>query len=143
MNRWVRLFAVIIGAGLAAFLITRKLAPTPAPTSELTWLATEFSLSPTQAAKIQALHDAYTPLCAQHCASILDTKSKIATARSPALKTEAQVELQHLIATCHDSTQAHLQAVAAAMEPTQGQRYLAMIGPRLSAHQHAEPFGFR
>ena len=59
------------------------------------------------------------------------------------MRATAQAELQRLVATCHDSTQAHLQAVAAAMDPVQGARYLAMIGPRLSAHQHAEPFGLR
>ena len=130
--------------GIAAFFVTRKLAPPPATSAgELTWLTSEFQLSPEQASRIQALHDAYTPICAQHCASILDTKDRIADATSPDLKAAAQAELEQLVATCHDSTQAHLQAVAAAMDPAQGVRYLAMIGPRLSAHQHAEPFGLR
>ena len=135
---------MVVGvAGVSAFFVTRKLAPSPAPTGELTWLTSEFQLSPAQASRIQALHDAYTPVCAQHCASILDTKNRIENATSPDLKANAQTELQRLVATCHDSTQAHLHAVAAAMDPAQGARYLAMIGPRLSAHQHAEPFGLR
>lgn len=119
------------------------MAPTPAPTGEIAWLTLEFKLDPAQAQKVQSLHDAYLPVCARHCAAILDTRGQIESAKDSAEKQNAEAALQQLVDTCHDSTRAHLQAVADAMAPAQAQRYLAMIGPRLSAHQHAEPFGLR
>lgn len=143
MKRWVTLLLVAIVAGFASFLITRQIAPAPAPTGEIAWLTTEFNLNPAQSQKVQALHDAYLPICAQHCAAILETRGQIETAANSAEKQNAETALQQLVNTCHDSTRAHLQAVAKAMDPAQAQRYLAMIGPRLSAHQHAEPFGLR
>lgn len=143
MKRWVSLLLVAIVAGFASFLITRQMAPPPAPSGEIAWLTTEFKLDPAQARKVQALHDAYLPICARHCAAILDTRGQIESASDTAEKQHAEAKLQQLVITCHDSTRAHLQAVADAMDPVQAQRYLAMIRPRLSAHQHAEPFGLR
>ncbi len=141
----LRLLLVAAVAGAASFGLTRLLSPGPESTAgnELTWLTQEFQLTPQQAQRIQALHAAYRPICAQHCAAILDTKAELATAETPAAKGQIEQRLSALKATCHDSTQAHLEAVAAAMSPEQGQRYLAMISPRLSAHQHTEPLGLR
>ena len=143
MKRWVTLLLVAIIAGFASFLITRQMASAPAPTGEIAWLTIEFKLDPAQAQKVQALHDAYLPICARHCAAILDTRGQIESASDSVEKQTAEIALQQLVDICHDTTRAHLQAVAAAMDPVQAQRYLAMIGPRLSAHQHAEPFGLR
>ena len=145
MHALLRLLLVAVAAGAAAFGLTRWFNPMPAPTpgTELAWLTQEFQLTPQQAQRIQELHAAYRPICAQHCAAILDTKAELATAATPTAKSEVEQRLSDLMATCHDSTRAHLEAVAAAMSPEQGQRYLAMIGPRLSAHQHAEPLGLR
>jgi hypothetical protein len=143
VNRSIRLIVVALVAGLGAYGLTRHFATPPAPASEVAWLVAEFQLTSAQSTEIETLHAQYEPICAAHCASIIETQNAINQATNPTEKSAAEYHLTQLIATCHASTQAHLQAVAAAMDPAQGQRYLAMIGPRLSAHQHAEPFGLR
>lgn len=141
----LRLFLVTLIAGGAAFVLTRVLSPVTPPEAgeELTWLTREFALTPAQADRIAALHAAYEPICARHCAAIEEAREHLSHTHSPDQMATVEAELQQLVTTCHDATQAHLEAVAAAMSPAQGERYLAMIRPRLSAHQHAEPFGLR
>lgn len=143
MKHWLRLIFVAAIAGLVAFAITRYLAPPPESSAEISWLVSEFNLSPDQAEQIRTLHEDYDPICAAHCAAILDTRKRIETAASSESREEAEGQLIQLTAKCHESTQAHLEAVAAAMDPSQGERYLALISPQLSAHQHGEPFGLR
>ncbi len=141
----LRLLLVALVAGAAGFGLTRLITPTPTPVvgEELAWLTREFELTADQAARIQSLHAAYRPVCAQHCAAIERTRTTLAHAASSEDRTAAEAQLERLVATCHDSTEAHLEAVAAVMSPDQGRRYLEMIRPRLSAHQHAQPFGLQ
>lgn len=143
MNRWIRLIVVAVIAGLGAFAITRYFAPLPVSSSEITWLVSEFNLDPSQAEQVRSLHAAYDPICAAHCAAILDTRKQFETAASSEAQTEIKSQLAQLMAKCHESTQTHLKAVAAAMDPSQGERYMTLISPQLSVHQHGEPFGLR
>ncbi|MCF3650422.1 Spy/CpxP family protein refolding chaperone [Synoicihabitans lomoniglobus] len=143
MKPVIRLILVALVAGVVAFGITKQLTPDATTTSEVAWLESEFALTPEQAAKITALHDAYRPVCAAHCEAIMTTREALAAATAPSERAATESQLQSLIATCHANTREHLRAVAAAMSSDQGQRYLDMIGPRLTAHQHAQPFGLR
>ncbi len=145
MKRIVPLLLVAVLAGGAAFWCTRQFA-TPAslpPGTELAWLTQEFDLSPAQADRIAALHEAYEPVCAAHCLAIEEANTALTQADSVAARAAAMAHLQTLQVACHDATRAHLQAVAAEMAPAQGKRYLALIGPRVEAHAHTEPFGLR
>jgi hypothetical protein len=51
--------------------------------------------------------------------------------------------MERLAQVCSDSTRRHLEGVAALMDPTQGARYLALIGGKIAVHNHAEPLGLR
>jgi len=135
---------VVLIAGGAAFALTRHFS-TPVPTiiNEVEWLTQEFQLDNAQSLKIAALHTAYQPICADHCAAIISAKDRIDAAKNETALAAAEVALRQLKQTCHDSTRAHLQAVAGVMDPVQGQRYLDLISPRLSDHAHAEPFGLK
>lgn len=141
----IRLLLVALLAGAAGFGLTRLLQPAPRfdAGDELTWLTHEYELTAAQAQTIAALHAAYRPICAEHCAAIADAKDRIANLPADTDHVVVQAQVERLVVACHDATRAHLEAVAAAMSPEQGKRYLAQIGPRLSAHQHNQPFGLR
>ena len=141
----IRLVLVALVAGAMGFGLTRLFAPTPrlAAGNELAWLTQEFQLTPAQAERIAALHAAYRPICADHCAAISEAKKDMANMAADHDHAAMQSRIDQLVTACHDATQNHLEAVAAAMSPEQGQRYLTLIEPRLSAHQHAQPFGLR
>lgn len=140
----LRLLLVIVVAGGAAFVLTRHFsAPPPSGLNEVEWLTHEFDLDADQSQKIADLHTAYQPVCADHCAAIIAAQDRIDAAENEAAREKAESALRQLEQTCHDSTRAHLQAVAAVMDPAQGRRYLDLISPRLSDHEHAEPFGLK
>ena len=140
----LRLLLVVVIAGSAAFGLTRYFsAPPPTSINEVEWLTNEFNLNAEQSQQIAALHTAYQPICADHCAAILTAQDRIDAAVNDTDLETAEAALRMLEQTCHESTQAHLQAVAAVMDPAQGKRYLALISPRLSNHEHAEPFGLK
>ena len=50
------------------------------------WFAEEFGVTPTQLARIEALHTAYFPACEDHCVHYADTKNTLARiTQDPAL----------------------------------------------------------
>jgi hypothetical protein len=148
MKRFALVAAVAVTVGLAAYGLTRQMAAPPAPGTELAWMVQEFRLTPEQAKEIETLHAAYAPVCARHCAQIFTIRARLAElsnagqTHSPAYR-EAQAEMTRLIEVCNRSTRAHLQAVAAAMPSEAGQRYLALVEPKLSGHDHTQPFGLQ
>jgi hypothetical protein len=135
--------AVAIVAGAAAFYIAGHATPPPAPVDEVTWLIEEFQLSAAQADTVRALHEAYAPICQAHCDAVMEAQRGVEAAENPSERAVATEELMRLKDRCHIATQAHVEAVAAVMSPEQGQRYLEMISPLLSAHGHQAPFGLR
>ena len=144
MTGALRLLLVVVVASGAAFLLTRYFSATP-PTSinEVEWLTQEFALDQQQAGEIASLHAAYQPICADHCAAIMSTRQSIAEATNDSDRSRSESALRDLQDTCQESTRDHLAAVAAVMDSAQGQRYLDLIGPRLTDHEHAEPFGLK
>lgn len=131
-------------AALAAFGLTRWLAPTPTPpNNEVAWLTREFQLTPAQASHIAALHTAYQPVCEEHCRLILEASQQLADADSPEARLAAEQALDARTLLCQDATRAHLHAVAAVMDPLQAARYLAAIEPRLADHEHLRPLGLK
>lgn len=144
MSALARLLLVVTLAGGAAFTLTHYFSTRPTePVSEVSWLVDEFNLNANQTRQIEALHAAYRPICARHCEAIIAARQELSHAATANARTRAETELRKLQQICQASTRTHLEAVAAVMDPAQGQRYLDLITPRLSAHQHAEPFGLQ
>ena len=95
----------------------------------LAWLRTEFRLNDQQFATIKKLHEDYSGVCAQHCAAIMAARERHA---SPA-------EVAALEKICVDAMTAHFRQVATLMPPGQGERYLAMVLPRVDGYSHHGP----
>jgi hypothetical protein len=92
----------------------------------LTWLRAEFQLTDRQFAAIQQLHQDYRGVCAAHCSAIMDAQKRHASTS----------EIAALEKTCVESMTAHFRQVAALMSPGQGDRYLALVLPRIADYDH-------
>ncbi|HEY0943816.1 MAG TPA: periplasmic heavy metal sensor [Opitutaceae bacterium] len=141
------LVALVVGFG--AYGLTRWLAaPTASDTDEMTWLRREFHLTPAQAEKIEQLHAAYEPVCMEHCMQILTARKQLTALagsgrEDSAEYRQAQADMERLKRVCTEATRQHLETVAAAMSPDEGRRYIELVGPKLSQHEHAQPFGLK
>jgi len=109
----------------------------------LFWLRTEFRLNDVQYAEVARLHEEHSAVCAGHCAAVRAAKAmlgKLNSAGAPAdQRAAAAARLQLAENNCRVSVEAHVRRVAAVMERQQGERYLAMVLPRLSALDHSGP----
>lgn len=148
MKRSVALLVLAVVTALSAFGVTRWLRPTQAPVDEMVWLRQEFKLTPDQSATIENLHRAYQPICADHCARIADLQAKLdrlaqAGMTNSSEYTAVKTQWDALRNECASATTKHLQAVAAAMSPDQGARYLRLIGPRVALQEHKQPLGLQ
>ncbi len=144
MSPLVRYLLLAILAAAVAFGLTHiLLRPAPdAEVDEMVWMQNEFKLTPAQTAAIEQIHADYHPVCMEHCKQIIDAR-QVLTASSLEAKPAAQAELTRLEAVCHDATQAHLQRVAAAMSPEQGERFLKIVGPKVAGQRHDAPLGLK
>lgn len=139
----VRALLIALLTGGIAFVVTKQIAA-PAPNGdELAWLINEFDLNEQQAAQIKALHEAFRPICERHCDAIEAGQAAVAAAANETERAAAADRLIELKAVCQDATRQHLHEVAAIMDPAQRQRYLELIGSRLSEHHHEAPFGLQ
>ncbi|HEU5079103.1 MAG TPA: hypothetical protein VFT72_07810 [Opitutaceae bacterium] len=92
----------------------------------MNWLRAEFQLTPSQFEAIKKLHENYNSVCAAHCVAINEAKARAASAE----------EIAQLEKTCVDSMTDHFRRVAALMPRGEGERYLAMVLPRVSHYEH-------
>lgn len=107
----------------------------------LAWLKTDFRLDERQFAEIRRLHEAYAPSCEEHCRLIQEaTEARNALqARQeadPAVVAAAERTLQELRLKCETAIAAHVRQVAAVMAPEQGERYLALVLPKIADFDH-------
>lgn len=148
MKRLAFLALIAVALGFVAYALTRRMPTPTAPQNEVAWLVNEFRLTPEQAREIEALHAAYAPVCARHCAEIFTVRARLAElahdgeTQSPEYL-QAKAEMARLIDTCTRSTRAHLESVATVMPPEAAQRYLSLVEPKLSRHDHAQPIGLQ
>ncbi|MDR2673363.1 MAG: hypothetical protein LBC18_00440 [Opitutaceae bacterium] len=144
-NRRAAILILLAAAsGLAAFFATRAFRAGSPPGDEMNWLADEFALTPAQAAAIKKLADDYAPVCAEHCRRINEARARLAALEKNSPEYEAaRAQWAGLARECNDATMRHLEAVAAAMSPGQGRRYLALVVPKLARHEHTQPFGLK
>jgi hypothetical protein len=99
---------------------------------ELAWLKHEFNLSDAEYTRVNALHEAYLPRCAERCRLIEAQNACLREmlATNQAVTPELQnvlVERAKTRAQCEADMLKHFQEVSRAMPPEQGRRYLAWV----------------
>lgn len=141
MKRWLTLLAVVALAGAGSYFATRAFwsAP-PIDEDQVAWIAREFKLTPVQHAAVEKLHNAYLPVCSDHCVMIVDARERLAA--HPGDATFA-AELTRLERRCQQTTLGHVRQVAACMAPEQGRRFLALVEPRILDHDHNAVFDLK
>ena len=137
MKRYMTLLALAVAVAAISFFHTRGLAPQAAE-DQKAWLQREFKLSPAQMAAVDKLQSDYQPVCTGHCRLIMEARDRLAAHPADAA---AQADVTRLEGVCHDATMQHLREVAAVMAPDQGRRFLTLVEPKVSRHQHEGPLG--
>ena len=107
----------------------------------LEWLRVEFGLDETQFRQIKELHEAYSSVCEEHCRQIqLANRERhelnAQPQADPAVLAAAETRLTELRRECETAIAAHVRQCAAMMSPAAGQRYLAMVLPKIADFDH-------
>ena len=92
----------------------------------LEWLRVEFALDAERFAAVRRLHEEFSIECSAHCAAIVAARERSAPA----------AEIAALEEHCVGAMTTHFRQVAARMGPAQGERYLALVLPRIRGHSH-------
>lgn len=139
-------FSILIAAlalAVTAYAIYFEAMTRPAhallakPDGKLEWLRREFNLTDPQFAKITALHEGYSSVCASMCERIVAANSKldgrIAANREVTPDVESALrECAMVRADCNTALLRHIYAVAAEMSPESGKRYIEMMTKRIT-----------
>lgn len=132
MKNFLITLAVALAVCLAAFGVTYLTGGDPAMRTAaregdaMAWLRVEFRLDDAQFAAIKRLHEDYSVECGRHCAAIMEARERKAPAP----------EIAALEKVCVDAMTGHFRQVAARMPPAQGERYLAVVLPRIAGYSH-------
>jgi len=104
------------------------------------WLRTDFQLSEAQFEAIQQLHDSYAGSCEEHCRKIQEAsraRAALEAAHEDAVAiAEANRKVQELRLVCETAITGHVRQVAALMPLDDGQRYLALVLPKIADFDH-------
>lgn len=107
------------------------------------WLRVDFALNDAQFAAIKKLHDDYSVICEEHCRLIQEagrTLRELKAAKSePSAVAAAQGRFEELRLVCESAIATHVRRCAAEMSPEAGQRYLAMVLPKIKDFDHQAP----
>ena len=138
--------ALIVAAALATWFVSYRLGAEPAVQAAvqkgdaLEWLRNDFSLDEAQFAAVKRLHDSYALVCEEHCIAIQEAarrRNQLRTeAADPASLQRAEQELEELRQACETAIAGHVRQVAAQMSPAQGERYLALVLPKIADFDH-------
>lgn len=133
MKNWLLTALVALGVCALSFGAFYALNREPAPVraavesgDPMEWLRVEFKLTDDQFNAVQALHDQYGVVCARHCAAIMAAEKRGAP----------RTEVAALEQVCVQSMTEHFRRVAGLMSPEQGERYLAVVLPRVHDYDH-------
>lgn len=134
--------ALVVGA-LGCLFYFHHLRSGTAPLDELAWLKKEFALDERQFAEVERLHEAYMPVCDEHCDAYLQAHRKLTVLLEQSAiwtpETEQALEAAHRTEMeCQRAFLKHGYEIAAVMSPEQRDRYLAMIKARLRTVGHEE-----
>ena len=106
----------------------------------LEWLRSDFQLTEAQFAKIKALHASYSVVCEEHCAAIqqaIQARNRLkAGAPDANALVAADRKVEDLRVVCETAIAAHVRRCAAEMSPEAGQRYLALVLPKIADFDH-------
>jgi len=109
----------------------------------MAWLRTDFQLTGPQFAKIKQLHDSYSVVCEDHCRAIQEAaraRSQLkASSADAAAVAAADKKVGELRLVCETAIAAHVRQCAAEMSPAAGQRYLALVLPKIADFDHQAP----
>lgn len=109
-----------------------------------TWLQKEFNATPAQIAAIEKIQADYQPVCDQHCAAIRAAEKRFAelhlSSADPQALATAKNEIARLKKICADATLAHLREIAAQLPAGQRDRFLALVAPKITGHDHQAAF---
>lgn len=108
----------------------------------LQWMKAEFHLNDAQYAAIAKAHEEQSAMCAQHCQAVAVAREHVEMCRvagDVTVVSRAQAETKKLEDACQSSVEAHVRRVAALMPVGEGDRYLAMVLPRLNSLSHSAP----
>ena len=109
----------------------------------LEWLRAEFQLTDTQFARIKQLHDSYSVVCEKHCMDIIEAtrvrENLKKTSTDAAAIAAAEKRVQDMRLECENAIAGHVRQCAAEMSPEAGQRYLALILPKIADFDHQAP----
>ncbi len=105
------------------------------------WLRTDFHLTDAQFVAIRELHNSYAGSCAEHCRMIQEAttaRNALQTAQGAdsAAMLAAEQKVQELRIHCETAITRHVREVAALMSPEEGQRYLALVLPKIADFDH-------
>jgi hypothetical protein len=130
-NGLIMLLAVLV-AGALSYGVFYAMNDAPAVRQAaregdaMAWLRAEFHLTDGQFAAIKKLHDDYGLQCSEHCRAIMDARHRGAS----------KAEQAALEKICVDAMTDHFRKVAALMSPGEGERYLAIVLPRVGDYSH-------
>lgn len=105
------------------------------------WLRTDFQLTDSQFAAIKRLHDAYSTVCEEHCREIQEAMQARSTLKEtanpePGAIAAADRRVEQLRLVCESAIATHVRQCAAEMSPQAGQRYLALVLPKIKDFDH-------
>lgn len=130
-NIWITLL-VLLGAAGISFGAFYALNDDPAlrraarEQDAMAWLREEFQLDEAQFAVIKVLHEDFAVDCAQHCLAITKARRRGAPPD----------EMAALEQVCVSAMTAHFRRVAKLMPAHEGERYLAIVLPRVAGYAH-------
>jgi hypothetical protein len=130
-NLWLSVVVVVL-AGAVSFGAFFAMNDDPAVRraarqgDAMAWLRAEFHLDESRFTAIKQLHDAYGSVCERHCADIMRARRQ----KAP------KAEIAALEQVCVGSMTEHFREVAALMPTAEGQRYLAIVLPRVGEYSH-------
>jgi hypothetical protein len=137
---------VAAATGFVAFRTTGDgaVARALAKQDAMEWLRADFKLTDAQFAAIKTLHDAYSVVCEEHCREIMravrarnDLKSAAPSDAAAIAIADRRVEQLRLV--CESAIATHVRECSAHMSPEAGQRYLALILPKIKDFDHQAP----
>ncbi len=134
-----------LAAALAGFVCFRmssdpQLHAAAVQGDAMLWLRTDFHLTEAQFAAIRQLHNSYAGTCDEHC-RMIQTATKAwnaleAAHGDPAALAASNRRLAELRFVCETAITRHVRQVAALMSPADGQRYLALVLPKIASFDH-------
>ena len=136
------LAAIALATGLVCYRASDDPALRDAVRSgdAIEWLRADFHLSASQVVAIRQLHESYSGTCEEHCRRIQEATrlkaSLVAKGATPAEVAAAERRIEELRRVCETAIARHVRQVSQLMTPEEGERYLALVLPKIAQFDH-------